>query len=163
MAMAPRFPNAPRRLWGHGLGALALCLGLTTCGGGALPQPQTVTLHLQSPEAVEACAPEGAALPGVTFRVIATGSISSLAGKSIFIRVDQPEALFEATPSFYQKAGTADTYDLVLMGRGGLARGAHSGSLAIHVSTDPAGLQPLGGSPMVVPYTVQITAAEPGP
>lgn len=143
--------------------ALILAAALTACGGsgsGGAPSdsPGTgttgVTLALVSPAIIQAQIVETLPMYNSTITARVSGNLQSLDGKTIYVRLEDPASLYQPDASIV--AFSADTYGLRLQGRPLSPAGHLTGVLKIHVSLDAAGAQPLGGSPLDIPYDITV-------
>lgn len=155
-------PDAAARVRARVL-ALGLCLatGLAACGGssdsGGGPGDggtSGVTITLLSPTMIQTQVVETVPLYNHTITGRVSGDLQSLDGKTIYVQIEDPAGLFQPTASI--AAASPDTYYLRLQGRPLSPAGHLTGTLKIHVSLDAAGTQPLGGSPLQIPFDITV-------
>lgn len=140
-----------------GLGGL-FCAVLAACGGGDSggSGASSVTVHLDSPRSLRAEVLEGLALPDMEWTGSVSGDVSSLSGKTVYVTIVDPDHLFDQAPLFTQTSNNGLT-----VGVRGAVQGVprHAvGNISINVCLDAACSQPLGGSPLQLPYDVNILA-----
>jgi hypothetical protein len=93
----------------------------------------------------------------VTLTGVVTGNVDTLQNASIAIVVEDPSKLFAETGYLtLVRTTTGYTYEVVLPGRPLTAAGHLTGNLRIFACLDTACKQPLGGTPLVVPYEVTV-------
>ena len=141
---------------------LVLATALAACGGSSGSQEAPgggggttgVTIALVSPSIIKAQVVETLPMYGATITGRVSGDLQSLDGKTIYVQVEDPAGLYQPDASI--TAFSADTYGLRLQGRPVSPAGHLTGVLEINVSLDAAGAQPLGGSPLEIPYDVTV-------
>jgi hypothetical protein len=147
-------------------GALLTCFLaalLAACGGGGdtppreVPIGQAVRLANVSAPPVNADLFEGYDLGLYTVTADATGDLSRLDGQTIYVIVVDPAGLFDTAPIVsINPAGTGNRITL----RGATLQrqqtGRLAGNLQINVCVDAACTRPLGNSPILVPYDVNV-------
>lgn len=156
-------PDAAARSSACSLALVLATASLTACGGsgsGGSDSPGTgttgVTIALVSPTIIQAQLVETLPMYNSTITCRVSGSLQSLDGKTIYVRVEDPAGLYQPDASIV--AFSADTYGLRLQGRPVSPAGHLTGVLKIDVSLDAAGAQPLGGSPLEIPYDITVVA-----
>lgn len=140
-------------------GVLALFLG--ACGGGGGGGDgggpgSGVHVTLISPPNIVEEAYEGTYLRPVTLVGTASGDVSSLSGRTLYIIVVDPDGLYQANPSISFAPG--NQVNVVLTGTVQPTPRHVTGNLTVNVCLDADCAQPLGGSPLHVPYDVTVRA-----
>ena len=143
------------------LAASLLALVLGACGGGGGGGDgggpgSRVQVSLISPPNIVEETYEGAYMRTVTLVGTATGDVSSLSGRALYIIVVDPDGLFQANPSISFAPG--NQVNVTLSGAVQPAPRHVTGNLTVNVCLDAACTQPLGGSPLHVPYDVTVRA-----
>lgn len=159
-------------------GSALLALALVACGGGggsgggggggsSAPagggQPATQVLagtsvRLDSPPSgITATVGDGTLMSDVRLVGSATGDLTPLAGRTIYVIVEDPDQLFDATPAVSFQ-GVA-TVAIDLRGRTQSGTGTRRGQLNVHVCLDPQCSVRLANSPLAVPYEVVVAKA----
>ena len=139
----------------------ALVVILLSCGGGgggggAAAGP-SVSVALSDPGQIQATVMAEGAMPDVRISGYATGDLKSLAGKVIYVVVEDPDSLFvHNTLLTFDPGSRAEAYSVLLPGNHLMTPGQLKGSLKIHVALDANLSQPLGNSPLQVPYDVMV-------
>lgn len=148
--------------------ALAALLVLSACGGGggggaspapvvAPPAPAPVTVGPPGLTAVNATVLQGQALQAIVLRGALTGGVESLEGRPVYVQVVDPAELFQPTALLaVERLATGWQYGLDLRGRGLTTLGQRTGTLQVLACLDAACTQPLAGSPVRVPYDVNV-------
>lgn len=149
-----------------GLATFAL---LSACGGGggggttpavvAPPPPAPVTVGAPGVTTLNATVLQGQALQPVVLRGALTGGVESLEGRPVYVQVVDPAELFQpAALLAVERLPTGWQYSLDLRGRVLTALGQRTGALQVLACLDAACTQPLAGTPVQVPYTVNVVA-----
>lgn len=139
----------------------ALVVILLSCGGGgggggAAAGP-SVSVALSDPGQIQATVMAEGAMPDMRISGYATGDLKSLAGKVIYVVVEDPASLFvHNTQLTFDPGSSADLYSVLLPGDHLMTPGQYKGNLKIHVALDANLSQPLGNSPLQVPYDVTV-------
>jgi|GEM_PF-5341364 len=139
------------------VGTLLTVSLLTGCGGGS---SGTSSIKISSPPlaAISASKGSGQALADIDFSGTISGDVNSLAGKAVFVVVEDPYSLFSASPSLsIDPAGTS--YHFVMFGKPLTTPGHFQGNLRISVCLDRTCQQPLPRTPIVIPFDVTVQAA----
>jgi hypothetical protein len=134
--------------------AVVALIGIVGCGGGGNSvEPVNVSLKLAPGESIVETVMETHTMPVQILQGVATGDLASLNGATIYVRIEDPWALFASSSVHAWPDGY---FELSLLG-GMLTRPGHfTGDLKIHVSLDAEGRRPFGGSPLLVPYDVTV-------
>jgi hypothetical protein len=125
-------------------------------GGGGGSAGSTVNVALIAPANADAELFEGGTMRNVTLVGTASGDVASLSGKTIYVIVVDPDGLFQANPGVSFGAGNQVNVDL-----SGAVQAVPRhvvGNLTINVCLDVACKQPLSGSPLHLPYDVNVLA-----
>jgi hypothetical protein len=135
---------------GGSAGAPEVAAGTATASGA-------VTVGPPSPSKITATRVVGERITEATFTGVVTGDVASLQDKQIYLTVEDPSQLFQETAYLtLTRTATGLNYSLVLGGRDLTTSGHFTGNLRILACVDPACRQPLGGTPLVVPYDVTV-------
>jgi hypothetical protein len=137
---------------------------VVACGGGggtSDPGPIGTALRLtnvtSNPTVVtvfESDAPFGL----LTVTADLEGDLARLNGQTVYVLVEDPDAWFEPSVAV-QTTPSGRGNQLTLAGKATRGRiGRFQGSLRIRVCVDPACAQPLGNSPLLVPYDLTVVA-----
>lgn len=141
--------------------AWGLALALTGCGGGGGDGPSApaaaVTVNAPSLTALNADVLEGTAMPGVVMSGTVSGDVASLAGRSVYVVVEDPASLFEANALLQlQQTGAVWQYTLSLTGRTLDTNGRRTGNLRVSVCLDAACTSRLNGTPISIPFDINV-------
>jgi hypothetical protein len=142
---------------------------LAACGGGggasspvgppppAPPAPAPVNVRLDSPlpASIAADINAGESTPAVTLSARLAGDLGALAGRNLFVVVEDPQQLYAATAVLTVDLA-AQSGRIALPGRAQPTAGNRSGNLRVQVCLDAACASPLAGSPLVFPYRVTV-------
>jgi hypothetical protein len=156
-------------------GFLVLILVLAGCGGGGgsgeagdpAAQPGTaaathvvpeVSVALKGAPAVRLERIQGAPGVDLTLDVVAQGEVERLRGETVHVFVEDPASLFQATPHVLLRANPAGAL-IILFHRVLDVPGRFEGQLKVHVCLDAACDAEMTGSPMTVPYDVNVLRA----
>lgn len=142
---------------------------LSACGGGggggatpavaAPPPPAPITVGKPGVTTLNATVLQGQALQAVVLRGALTGGVESLEGRPVYVQVVDPAELFQPTAQLaVERLPTGWQYSLDLRGRVLTALGQRSGTLQVLACLDAACTQPLAGTPVQVPYAVNVVA-----
>jgi hypothetical protein len=142
------------------LSALVIVL-LLSCGGGGggggTAAGPSVSVALSDPSQIQATVMAEGAMPDVRITGSASGDLKSLAGKVIYVIVEDPDSLFvHNTALSFDPGSTAGSYSIVLPGTHLMTPGQYRGNLKIHVALDVNLSQELGNSPLRIPYDVTV-------
>jgi hypothetical protein len=96
-------------------------------------------------------------MPDQTITVQASGNLNSLAGKTIYVEVVDPDSLFSHSAALTVTAGVNNTYSTTLTGQVLNTPNTYHGNLQVLVATDAAMTAQLGNSPLSVPFSVTVT------
>jgi len=133
-------------------------VALSACGGGGGGSNggggSRVQVALTSPTNIVEEVYEGGPMRTVTLVGMASGDVASLAGRTIYIIVVDPDGLFQANPLVSLAAG--NQVNVILAGAVQAVPRHVAGSLTVNVCLDAACAQPLGGSPLHLPYDVTV-------
>lgn len=145
-----------------------VCAVLASCGGGgggggvAVPstpsQPSTpVNVSNVRFQALDHEAFEGEdRIPPLAITADVTGDLSVLAGKTVYVLVEDPDQLYASNPSL-SLTSTGLGNQLTLFPRGLNTKvGIFQGNLKVNVCLDADCRQPFGGSPFSVPYKLKV-------
>jgi hypothetical protein len=142
----------------------ALCfvsMTLGACGGGgdsssappAVPTDVRVALVNAVPINVNV---ERTGTPDpVLLKGIATGNLSSLNGKTVYVVIEDPNGLFNRAPEVGGPSSQGEI-DILLTVKTQNTLGTFSGNLTVHACLDSACKSELVGSPAQVPYTLRV-------
>lgn len=152
-----------RRGWtARVIGAACLALGLTGCGGGGggdggSTPVAAVTVNAPSPTALSADVLEGTALSDVALSGTVSGDVAGLTGRAVYVVVEDPASLFEANAQLQlQQSGSVWQYRLDLRGRTLETSGRRTGNLRVFVCLDPGCASRLNGTPIMIPFDVNV-------
>lgn len=141
-----------RAMAGMVVGLVMLAAGCG--GGGGSGGTGSVSVRLDSPAAITAEVREAGAMPNVSLVGSLVGDIAALTGKTLYIVVEDPAQLFEANPFITYRSSTSLAVNLV--GRTLDVAGLRTGRMRIFACLDPACATQLAGSPMSLPYEVNV-------
>lgn len=127
-------------------------------GGGSASGGPDVSLTITNPAPIQASVMQGAAMPGQTINVYATGDLNALNGATIHVTILDPDSLFDPSGPSVQQSGPG-TYYLQLPGQTLNKIGHLQGNIKIYVATDAAMKNQLINSPLTVPYDVTVHQA----
>jgi len=97
-------------------------------------------------------------LPGIGITADVTGDLNKLNGKVIYVVVVDPDGLFDPRPTLQLSAnGIGNSLNLIGKPTKGRA-GTYRGNLQLNVCVDEACQQPLGNSPILIPYDITIAS-----
>ena len=148
--------------------ALVASLALSACGGGGgggastapvvePPAPAPVTVGPPGLTALNATVLQGQSLQPAVLRGALTGGVESLEGKPVYVQVVDPAELFQpAALLAVERLATGWQYSLDLRGRVLTTLGQRTGTLQVLACLDAACAQPLAGSPVRVPFDVNV-------
>jgi hypothetical protein len=141
--------------------AWSLALGMSGCGGGGGDGPAapaaSVTVNAPSVSALNAEVLQGTTLPAVTLSGTVSGDVAGLAGRSVYVVVEDPASMFEANALLQlQQAGAVWQYTLSLTGRTLDTSGRRTGNLRVFVCLDAACTSRLNGTPISIPFDVNV-------
>ena len=140
---------------------IAGCGGGSGGGGSGAGEDRTASrIMVSSPTLTSDGFPN---ISGESIKLVLVGTIKGefeqLQGKSVFVTVEDPAALFLPTAEVVvTSAGSYLDYRLTLNGKAAATAGRLTGSLRIFVCLDQACRQPLGGTPLTVPYSITVEA-----
>ncbi len=132
------------------LAAVVLLAG--GCGGGEGGGGSGPSLVID-PSTIRGEVMETGTLPSHTISGMVAGDVAALAGKTIYVVIEDPDALVKTSSLSYQDP---DRFWLSLTLRPFPTPGHLQGVLRITASLDPQGRQPLAGTPFEVPYDVTV-------
>ena len=112
-----------------------------------------VTAVLLSPSRIDAAIFPGQPTNSVTLLGTVRGDATQLAGKTLYIIVEDPHSLFRSSP---QVTLSGTTVRVVLGGNTLTTLGVREGNLKIYACLDPSCATQLGGSPILLPYKVSV-------
>jgi hypothetical protein len=146
--------------------AALVCAVLASCGGGGggaggtsgASAPSTpVSVGNVRFQALDHEAFEGDdRIPPLAITADVTGDLSVLAGKTVYVLVEDPDQLYASNPSL-SLTSTGLGNQLTLFARGPNTRvGTFQGNLKVNVCLDAECRQPFGGSPFAVPYKLKV-------
>jgi hypothetical protein len=100
---------------------------------------------------------EGSALDTVVLSGTVSGDVNSLSGRTVYVIVEDPAALFEPTATLQlQQAGSVWQYTLTLRGRALGTSGRRTGNVRVFVCLDAACNSRLNGTPIAIPFNVNV-------
>lgn len=149
------------RIWiGLVLGMAALMAG---CGGGGSgtetqipPLASAVRISNVQPQKIEATVPEAETpMSGFDISADVLGDLSRLNGQTLYVLIEDASGLFDVASTLISPNGLGNRVSLKLkstLGRGGVIEG----NLRLNVCIDAACKQPLGNSPTLIPFKLQI-------
>jgi hypothetical protein len=136
--------------------ATLLCLSLAACsggggggGGGGAPSGPSVSI---SPASLSATFTAGQSVP-----ITVTATTSSVVNQTVFVTIIDSVGVL--TPNVTISANSATSYAVTLFTSPSLAAGTHTGSVRVNICYDAGCARHLGNSPLNVPYTFQVAAA----
>lgn len=94
----------------------------------------------------------------ITLSGTVTGDVNSLAGKTIYVIVEDPAEFFQTQPSLVLTPGSPWRYELKLYSKNIARAGRFAGSIRVFVCVDGQCAQRLGGTPVSLPYDVSVSA-----
>lgn len=112
-----------------------------------------VTAVLYSPQRISATLFPGQQMNSITLSGGVSGDIRQLAGRTLYIIVEDPHALFNSPPGV--SIGTSSV-QVFLSAKPLAATGIREGSLRVYACLDAACGTQLAGSPLLVPYRVSV-------
>jgi hypothetical protein len=137
-------------------------LALVGCGGGGGEGTQSqssVTVNAPSLKVLNAEVLEGTALSTVVLTGSVSGDVTNLAGRTLYVVVEDPATLFESNAMLQlQQSGGAWLYTLNLVGRPLATVGRRTGTLRVFVCLDAACATQLNGTPIAIPFDVNVLA-----
>jgi hypothetical protein len=146
-------------------------LVLSACGGGggggtdggtAGPPPANVfnqvSVSLDRTEPIKQDLIEGADMKTVAFSILASGDVGSLNGKTVYVVVEDPNALFSSSPGVDLLSNPYRAYVNLFPSAKKKAPGTFKGNLKIHACLDQNCSTEMAGSPLTLPYDVTIIA-----
>lgn len=146
--------------------ATLVALGtLMSCGGGGGgDSSSSVTglglANVRSAGTTQRAYDDDTPLGGVTIVADVRGDLSRLAGKTVYVIIEDPDQLFETTPRvLITPNGIENRIELAGRSMRGRA-GVYFGPLRVNVCLDAACRQPFDGSPIVLPLAIEVL---PGP
>ncbi len=163
MRLAPNRSQALRPL------LAAAILTLTACGGGGdggpapapiaptppAPAPVAVSLTNPQPATLTADINAGETTPAATLSASLVGDLNALAGRTLFVVVEDPAQLYASTATLSVDT-VARVGRIALTGRAQTTAANRSGTLRVLVCLDAGCATQLGGSPLSFPYRVTI-------
>jgi hypothetical protein len=154
---------------GGGAGASSSAAGTTSpaqagsSSGGTVSAPggdssvlDTLSVHLRSPAAVQDVSFGDSSPTGVELQIGYSGEAGALTGRTLYMRVEGPEPLYESRPVSY--LGLNEPIIHVLLGGNlqGVPEGRYTGTLSVHVCLDLACSTQVRNSPLSIPYDVEM-------
>jgi hypothetical protein len=134
--------------------ALACIASLSAaCGGGSGGGRSGVYIERVSPTSIEDESYEGMTTPSATFAIDVGGDLASLSGRTVYVFVVVPDAIFDA-PTLRPLTDTS--VELVLSGVNGVAPGIYADTLQILACLDTSCTTQLGNSPLEIPYSITV-------
>lgn len=133
-------------------------------GGGGSGGTGSVSVRLDSPASITAEVRQDGTMSNVSLVGSIVGDVAALSGKTLYIVVEDPAQLFEADPFVTYRSSTSLAVNLI--GRVLDVAGLRQGQMRIFACLDPACATQLQGSPMAVPYRVDVLPGltlAPGP
>jgi hypothetical protein len=157
--------------WGRAAGRLAVVgavlSGLAACGGGGgggagtdpVVSPPAVNLRLanvRSSDTTQTLFDDRSAfVRAVTITADVQGDLAQLNGQTLFILVEDSAQLFQ--PDVISNVSGATGNSITLLGRSADGRtGSYRGPLRVNVCLDAACTRPFLGSPIEVPYQIDV-------
>lgn len=149
---------------------IAITGALSGCGGGggsstdpqAAPPAPTVQLTNVRLPTLTATVYEGqtgdslsSAMSSTTIMADLSGDLAALNGKTIYVRVHDPDRVLESAAPFLPLSATDSRLGLSFT-QNNPAPGSYVGPLTVDVCWDAACTQRFGGSPITVPYQIQV-------
>jgi len=142
---------------------VAIALGLASCGGGGGDSGSTapgVTVNAPSTTSIKTEVLEGSTAPNVVLSGTVSGDPNSLSGRSVYVVVEDPASLFESNGVLQlQQSGGVWQYSLNLTGRALVTTGRRTGTLRVFVCLDPGCSTRLNGTPIAIPFDVNVVPA----
>lgn len=112
-----------------------------------------VTAVLYSPQRISATLFPGQQMNSITLSGGVSGDIRQLAGRTLYIIVEDPHALFNSPPGVSIGASSVQVY---LTAKPLTATGIREGNLRVYACLDAACGTQLAASPLLVPYRVSV-------
>lgn len=113
-----------------------------------------VTAVLTAPSIVRAEIVQGQKMNNVSMSGTALGNVTALAGRTLYIIIEDPHSLFEVRPSVSQSSTHVTIF---ATGKTLPTAGLLAGNLKIYACLDPQCSTALAGSPLLLPYSVTVT------
>ena len=143
--------------WRRVVGAAALggALAVAACGGGGgSGGGAALSVGLDARAWITAEVRQDTSMPAVSLVGSLVGDPAALAGKTLYIVVEDPAQLFEANPFITYRSSTSIAINLI--GRVLAVPGLRQGQMRVFACLDPACATQLSGSPMAVPYRLDV-------
>lgn len=140
----------------QGLAGMVVAVALAACGGGGGDAGNEPGVVLDAPKLVQAAVKQGQRLPSVVLSGHLTGDVQKVAG-SIVIVIEDTAGLFETTPSVSTSTMTQYGLDVTLNGKHQASAGRKTGSFRVLVCKDVDCTAQFKGSPLSVPYDIDVT------
>jgi hypothetical protein len=138
---------------------MVACIGLVACGGGGSSGQTTapVTVGAPQPAAITATVWPGENMANLQLTGSLLGDVEGLQGKSVYVVVEDPAALFEPNALLsVAKFTTGWQYTLDLTGKTLSNEGRLTGVLKVRACLDADCNAPLDGTPLQIPYDVTV-------
>ncbi|MDB5872040.1 MAG: putative lipoprotein [Ramlibacter sp.] len=114
----------------------------------------SVTAHLSSPTSITAELLNGGYMPNAYLSGYVTGDVAALNGKTLYLFVEDPYGLFERGTLYPFRSGTS--VSATLYGVKQTIGGSKVGNLKIHACLDTQCATRLAGSPLTIPFNVNV-------
>lgn len=153
------------------LGALSACGGGGGGGGGGGSTPPPLASAVRVTNVAPASFTQDVAessnpMAGFVITADVTGDLTRLNGETIFVVIEDARGLFEVASTEIWPNGVGNRVSLRLKSTQGLS-GAVEATLRVNVCLDAACTRPLGNSPVLLPYRLNVFSgvrvAEAGP
>ena len=114
----------------------------------------SVTAHLSTPASITAELPNGAYMPDAYLSGWVSGDLAALNGRTLYLIVEDPYGLYQPGALNPFRSGTS--VSVTLYGAPQLVGGLKTGELKIHACLDPQCATRLAGSPLIIPFNVNV-------
>jgi hypothetical protein len=130
--------------------------GGTAAPGGGSSVMDALSVHLRSPAAVQDVS-FGDSWPNpVELQIGYSGEAGALTDRTLYMRVEGPDPLYESRPVSYLDLNEPIIHVLLGGNLQGVPEGRYTGTLSVHVCLDPACSSQMRNSPLSIPYDVEM-------
>ena len=132
--------------------------GGTGVPGASSGPASGVTVGAPTPTSIAYVTVPNQQMANITLSGTVSGDLKSLDGKPLYVVVEDPDQLFrpDGASVGLDASATSGTYRLQLTGAIMTRSGQLKGNLRIFACLDARCAQPLGGTPLIVPYDVSV-------
>jgi len=127
-----------------------------TPGGGSSKVFDAVSISLLSPTSVTDVSFGGSSPHGAQLDIGYSGDPGALANQTVYVLVEVPDPLYESRPAFYADANEPVIHLNLGGNLQGVPEGRYTGTMRIYACLDPACATQLRGSPLSLPYDVDM-------